>query len=212
MVLLRKRLPQKTNLQTAAELSVRTDRMLLINNYQFEIRESEFSCYIYRGEHDFELRVNLDFRTECKELDDFDWEFHIYTHSLNIKLPSLEMLPGSEFDISNPIDDEPQMCIYSYTHEPISNGKIRFLKWSGTSIEFNLSGFANFWDEAPFEGDIEISIDYLLPFNGVTIDEPNSDKAKDTINKFMNIKYFLDPELDATGKQSFRLSGEPKKS
>lgn len=185
--------------------------MLRIGNYSFEISESNFSCYIFYGERGWECGVNLDFRTNCLDIDDFDWEFHVYTHSLKIDLPELEALSGSEFDISDLMDEEPQMCIYAYSHEPISNGIIRFSEWSGNSVKFNFSGTANFWDEAPFEGDVEVHIDCLLPFNGVTVDEPNPDKATEILGRFFRAANFLGPQKDESGRNFYKFSWAPVK-
>lgn len=183
--------------------------MIKIKVIEFEILESRFAAYIHLGQDGLECSVDIDFRTVPKVIDGDNREFHISSHSLDICLPSLELLPGKHFDISQPVDGEPQMGIYSYAHDPIKQAELRFGQWTESGIEFVLKGVVDICEEPPLDGDLELLVDCILPFDGVVVDEPDIEKAVSKLEIYFKPQHFLTPERDDIGRQVFRLNGIP---
>lgn len=178
--------------------------MIKINSTVFDIVKTEFFAYVYLGQRGLEQSVDIDFRTKSKTINETDWRFHISSQALDIQIPSLESLPGTVFDISELVDEEPQMSLYLYEHQPIKNALIQFYAWNQTQIGFKLTGLVDLEGEPGFGIDSELLVECDLEFEGVVVDEPDFDKAVLKLSTYFKIEQFHPPINDDIGRAWFR--------
>jgi len=183
--------------------------VIRMGDVELEILKTNFFVYIYLGEHGLECSADLEFWSVPKEINGDSSNFHISSHSLAISLPSLELLPGKVFDIGQLVDGEPQMGIYRYEHDPIRDAKLTFSYWTERGINVSFKGVVDICEEPPLAGNLNLVIDYVLPFNAVVVDEPDTAKAVEKLQKYFKLSQFHPPEIDDVGRQMFSLNGIP---
>lgn len=173
--------------------------MFKIGRHDFKIARTEFRARIVISESGWSPSYFLEIECEPLETEGCIWEAKLSTQA-DLILPSPSQLAGSKF---GPLTDdewgEPVFLLYMFSHEPIYHPRIEFSKAARNEFYFELTGTTPNWDEAIDTETVSIKIKCTLPFSGVTVDEPDVNRARKIINQSFRNTEWQEPELNRNG-------------
>jgi hypothetical protein len=189
--------------------------MLTIADQEFKVSNAELSAHIALDENGWALSWDFDFRTVKKEVAGGDWQPHLSSHHFSAQLPSLLKLENytcklNDFggDNDEEAGDEPQLMMYVFEHTDVRDVTIKFGLWQHTNIAFELNGNTDiYWDKPTYYEHLQLIVNTDLHFTGVTIDEPNIEKAKEQLGQFFDVSLFSAAHKKNTGMCFFAFLG-----
>lgn len=112
-------------------------------------------------------------------------------------------------------DEEEAGCLYIFGHDPVTSGKIEFLKRKGTEFLVKWTGTANvYWDEE-YDTDVPFEFEGWISFGGIlACCDRISDRSEleEAMKEFINVDEFecvSEESHEITGGRSYRWKYKP---
>lgn len=168
--------------------------VLQIADQNFELNSAEFFGHLTIGQNGWHVWWSFEFEGKEKEVNEIAWEPVLSSHDLSLKLPDFPKLPTGEVPLDDSADGEAPFILYTFEHEPLRQGQIRFGKWIDNKVEIFITGVADVNADDQYAEDLPVQLEYLVPFGGISVDESKLEKAQEKFDQFFNSSLFMPPE------------------